>query len=126
MFLLFKSLAFYSFSLFHFRSRKYVVFSWVLPLSFCLSFSLRPPGGGLYTVLNYSSFLEICVMERNCLGFIPAYSRNKMLYDFDRTNDLLFGIAPLYLHTKKRREVQEPVRYICSRWSSLNNVTVYL
>ena len=66
------------------------------------------------------------VMERNCLGFIPAYSRNKMLYDFDRTNDLLFIIAPLYLHTKKRREVQEPVRYICSRWSSLNNVTVYL
>ena len=96
MFLLFKSMAFYSFSLFHFRSRKYVVFSWVLPLSFCLSFSLLPPGGGLYTVLNYSSFLEICVMERNCLGFIPAYSRNKMLYDFVQSFEMFQpGIEPM-------------------------------
>ena len=78
------------------------------PSSFLLSLFLPPTskkgGGGLYTVLNYSSFLEICVMERNCLGFILVYSRNKMLYDFDRTNDLLFGIAPFYLHTKKRRD----------------------
>ena len=35
------------------------------------------------------------VMERNCLGFIPAYSRNKMLYDFVQSFEMFQpGIEP--------------------------------
>ena len=64
--LLFKSMGFSSFSLFHFRSRKNVVFSWVLPLSFCLSFSLRPPGGG--TVGHTSHVWSACVLSCRVRG----------------------------------------------------------
>ena len=49
------------------------------------------------------------VMERNCLGFIPAYSRNKMLYDFVQSFEMFqpgiepmtscFELLPFYLHT---------------------------
>ena len=36
------------------------------------------------------------VMERNCLGFIPAYSRNKMLYDFVQSFEMFQpGIEPI-------------------------------